>query len=158
MRLNLRKKLVAAGVVIAIVGGASLAYAYWTNAGSGDGSAATGTNAAITVVQTSVVTAMYPGDTPQALSGTFLNPNPGPTYVSQVTVAIDGTGSGATALPFPTGCSAADYTLVQPTATNADVLANDTSTWGGGSIRMNNLSTNQDACKNVVVHLHYTSN
>jgi ABC-type glycerol-3-phosphate transport system substrate-binding protein len=158
MRITRKKKIAAALVFLLGLGGAGMAYAYWTNVGSGDGSATTGTNSPVTVVQTSTVSAMYPGDTAQTLAGTFNNPNPGATYVAQVTVAIDGTGSAATALAFPTGCSAADYTLVQPAATNADVLANDTSTWGGGSIRMNNLATNQDACKNVVVHLHYTSN
>jgi len=147
-------KVVAVAAALVVAGGA--AFAYWTAGGSGTGAADTGTSANVTIVQdTFPADALYPGGPAIALSGTFNNPNSGPVHVDQVTVAVDPTWSVGTTLP----CTADDFTLVQPTQTNADVLANDTSTWGGtASIRMKNTSANQDNCKNVLPPLVYTSN
>jgi hypothetical protein len=148
-----KTKIVALTAALVVAGGA--AFAYWTAGGTGSGSADTGTSANVTIVQTAFpADALYPGGPAVALSGTFSNPNDGPVHVNQVTVAVDPSWSAGTTLP----CTAADFALVQPTLTNADVLANDTSTWGGASIRMLNSSTNQDSCKNVQPPLVYTSN
>ena len=135
---------------------AGAAFAFWTTGGSGTGEADTGTSQDVTIVQDAFTAdTLYPGGSAVPLTGTFDNPNPGPIHVNQVTVAIDPAWSVGTTGPT---CTASDFVLVQPTATNADVLANDTSTWGGASIRMLNLGTNQDNCKNVQPPLLYTSN
>jgi hypothetical protein len=151
-----RKKMVAAGIVVVALAGSMVAYAYWTAGGSGTGSATTGTNSAITAVQTSVVTAMAPGDTAQTLSGTFNDPNTGPVYVATITASIASVVKDSNA---PSGsCDASDYTLANATMTiNAEVLANDTSTWTGATIKFNDKpTTNQDGCKNATVNLAYT--
>jgi hypothetical protein len=139
--------------ILLLVGG-GLAFAYWTNSGSGTGSAATGDNDPITIVQTSTVSAMGPGVAPQALSGTFNNPNPGPVYVASVSVSIDSISGGG-----PT-CDADDYTITgSPMTINAQVSADDTTPWSGASIAFNNKANeNQDDCKNATVNLAYTSN
>lgn len=151
-----KKKMVAAAIVVVALGASVAAYAYWTAGGSGTGSAATGTNSALTAVQTSTVTAMAPGDSAQALSGTFLNPNIGPVYVATITASI---ASVTKASGAPSGtCDASDYTLANATMTiNAEVLADDTSTWSGATIKFNDKTgANQDACKNATVNLAYT--
>ena len=124
--------------------------------GTGTGSAATGTTAAITVNQTSTVTAMGPGVAAQALSGNFDNPNSGPVYVTTVTAAI-GTVTGG-----PT-CEATDYTLTNPVSdVNAQVPAgNGVGSWGATdtpTIAFNNKAAeNQDDCKNATVQILYTA-
>ena len=149
-----KKKLLAlTAAFVLITGGA--AFAYWTSTGTGTGAADTSAGGGVTIVQTAFTAdALYPGGPAVPLTGTFTNANPGPVYVGQVTVAITPAWSVGTTLP----CTPADFVLVQPTATNADVLVDDTSTWGGASIRMLNTGLNQDNCKNVQPPLDYTSN
>jgi hypothetical protein len=155
MRQFMTKKvgIVFAGV-LATLFAAGAAFAYWTAGGTGSGTAATGTNDAITVVQTSVVNPMEPGLAAQTLSGTFANPNPGTVYVSTVTVSI---ASVTLAEDAAAGtCDATDYTLTGAAmAVNAQVLADDTSTWSGATIAFNNKGTIQDACKGATVNLAY---
>jgi hypothetical protein len=143
--------LLAAGVAVAVATG-GVAYAYWTNSGSGTGSASTGTNSSITVKQTSVVSNLAPGLAAQPLAGNFDNGNSSPVFVQSVTVSVVDTTNA--------GCTAADYTLTQPTAVNAEVAAgNAQGSWSGGSIVFKDDPANsQDACKNVTVHLSYSSN
>lgn len=146
MKFSLKKKIATASVAIALIGGGA-AFAYWTSAGSGTGSASTGTASAVTINQTSVVTAMGPGVAAQGLSGTFTVAKP--SYVGSVTV------SGVTT--DKSGCTTADFLTTNPTATNATVTTG--STWSGGSIVFSDDATrNQDACQNAVVTIAYSSN
>lgn len=154
-RFTRKKKVLAFFTAGLVLVGGGVAFAYWTAGGSGTGSATTGTVTALTAVQTSVVTGMAPGDSAQTLSGTFTNPNDGPVYVTSVTASID---SVTKAVGAPAGtCDATDYTLADATmAVGAEALADDSSTWGGATIRFNNKATNQDACKGATVNLVYT--
>lgn len=147
MRKPSKKVVVGVAAVAIALGTAGGAYAYWTSAGSGTGSATTGSAEHVTITQTSVVTAMGPGVAAQPLSGTFTTAHP--AYVGQVTAVVDSTSNA--------GCTAADFTVVQPTATNGEVTS--ASTWSGGSIAFNDKAdTNQDACQGVTVNLKYSSN
>ena len=144
-RIGTKKKVAAIALMFLALGGA--AFGFWTAGGAGDGTATTGTSADVVINQTSVVSLMGPGVAAQTLSGTFSGA-PYPVYVSQVTATVASTSNA--------GCTASDFTIVQPTATNAEVT--NGSTWGGGSIAFNNKpAVNQDACKNVTVNIHYTS-
>lgn len=151
-----RKRTIVVGTGVLVLGG-GVAFAYWTAGGTGTGSATTGTNAAVTVVQDTVVSAMGPGVAAQELSGTFTNPNSGPVYVGTVTVSI---GSVAKAGGAPAGtCDATDYTLTGTAmAVNAQVPAGTAQgSWGGATIAFNNKpGVNQDACKGATVNLTYT--
>jgi len=151
-----KKKLaILVTALVVLIGGA--AFAYWTAGGSGTGTAATGSNVPITVVQTSTVTAMGPGDSAQSLNGTFNNTNSGPVYVATVTASIS---SVVKAPGAPAGtCAADDYTLAGATMpVNAEVPAGTAQgTWSGATIKFNNKATvNQDACKGATVNLAYT--
>ena len=157
-RFTRKKKVLAfftAGLVL--VGGGA-AFAYWTTSGTGTGTVATGTNVGITVNQTSTITGLYPDGPVVALAGNFTNTNSGPAYVAQVAVAVDPAWSARADAGKP-ACTADDFVLVQPTATNADVPAGTgVGSWAGASIRLANLGTNQDNCKSVTVNLVYSSN
>src|SRR5262249_56020869 len=88
MRLIRRHKRLAALVVVATITLAGVATAYWTQGGSGSGSANTGTTNNITVNQTSVITGLYPGGPAATLSGNFDNPNGSGVFVTSVTASI----------------------------------------------------------------------
>jgi hypothetical protein len=147
---NKTRKLVVS--VIAVLGFASAAFAYWTaGAGSGTGTAPVASGpTALTATQTTVLTAMYPGDSAQTISGTFGNSNSGPVYVATVTASIASV-TGA-------GCDATDFTLANAVMTvGAQVPAGTTQgSWTGATLKFNNKATNQDACKGATVNLAYT--
>jgi hypothetical protein len=149
-----RKAVVTAGAVFVIVAGG--AYAYWTQGGSGTGSAANGTTVGITVNQTSVITGMYPGGPARALSGNFDNTNSGPVRVATVTAALTSV-TGSVGTP---ACTIADFQLNNPVATvNAEIASGSgVGAWSGPSVQLLNSATNQDACKTASVNLGYTSN
>ena len=159
MRKFSKKQYLAAGAAAAIIaGGAGVAFAYWTEDGTGSGSASTGTTTGITINQTSTITGLYPGGAPVALAGNFDNSNPGPIHVAQVSVAV-ATGWSEQADMSKPACTAADFTLTQPDPTNAEVPSGTgVGSWSGATIKLTDLATNQDNCKNVTVDLAYTSN
>ena len=147
-----RSVLSAAALILVLAAGA---YAYWTAGGNGSGSAKAGDTTPLTVNQTTVLDAMYPGDSAQTISGTFDNPNSGPIRVGTVTASIS---SVVKADGAPTGtCDASDFTLANATMTvNAEVAAGTgTGAWTGATIKFNNKATNQDACKGATVNLSY---
>jgi hypothetical protein len=150
-----RKRAIAVGAVV-VLAIAAAAYAYWTSTGSGSGSAsAAGAQSALTVNQTTTLSAMYPGDSAQTISGNFDNPNSGPIFVHTVTAAIasvtKAAGVGGT-------CDATDFTLANATATvDAEIPAGSArGSWTGPTLKFNDkTTTNQDACKGATVALSY---
>jgi hypothetical protein len=155
-RLFNRKSVLIGGVVAVIA--AAGAYAYFTQTGSGTGTASTGSGSAIVVVQTSTITGLTPGSTPQGLSGTFNNPNPGTVHVASVTASISSVTDVA-GDPI-TGCANDDYAIASATATVPQEIAagNAHGSWSGPTIAMvDKTTTNQDACKGAIVHVSYTS-
>jgi hypothetical protein len=158
---NKRRKraIIAIGVgAVVVAAGAGTAFAYWTTSGSGTGTAAVGTSSAITVNQTSTVAGLYPGGPAVSLAGNFTNGASGKQFVGQVSVAVQSGWTSRTDSTKP-ACTSADFTLVQPTATNAEVPSGtNVGAWSGASISMIDSATNQDNCKTVSVPLVYTSN
>jgi hypothetical protein len=151
---NRRRSVVGAIALVLVV--AAAAAAYWSAGGAGDGTATTGTTDALVVNQTTVISPMYPGDSAQTLSGTFDNSNDGPIHVTSVTASIASV-TLADGTTLATGCDASDFTLAGATmAVGAEVaVGSGVGGWTGASIRFNDKLVNQDACKNVVVNLHY---
>jgi hypothetical protein len=145
-------KVVAIAGGLVLVGG--VAFAYWTQGGSGTGSAATGNTVDITVNQTgSAITGLAPGVAAKTLSGNFDNPNSGPVYVTSVTVSIDSIDS-------PGACDPSDFTLTGTTMAVGHEVAkgNGVDAWGGATIAFNDkTNVNQDGCKGATVHLKYTA-
>jgi hypothetical protein len=150
-----KRRITVFGVIAALVV-ASTAYAYWTAGGAGSGSAAAASSTTpLTVNQTTVLTDMYPGDSPQPISGTFDNSNSGPVYVSTVTASIASvTRAGGAVGP----CDATDFTLASAAMTvNAEVPAGVAQgAFTGATIQFNNKAgANQDGCKGATVTLAY---
>lgn len=147
-RKRFSKKWVAISTAgLLVIGGG--AFAYWSNVGSGPGTATTGTNLSVVVNQTSTVSGLAPGLPAQSLSGNFDNPNSGPVFVTAVTAVVTGTDK--------TGCTATDYTIAGTAPVGAEIPAGPgVGAWTGLTIQFNNKGTNQDACKNAAVTLSYT--
>ena len=150
-----KHRSVALGIVLALTVAAG-AVAYWSAGGSGTGSgSAAGAQSPLTANQTTTLTAMYPGDSAQTISGDFNNPNPGLIRVDTVTASISGV-TKATGAPAG-ACSAADFTLSNATMTvNAEVPSgNGKGSFTGATIQFNNTASNQDGCKGATVKLAY---
>jgi hypothetical protein len=156
LKFTKRRATVVLGVIaVLVVAGAAIAY--WTAGGSGTGSAATASGAgSLTVNQTGTLTAMYPGDSAQTLSGTFDNPTGALVHVSQVAVSISSVTKNGNPV---VGCDDSDYTLSgSPMTVNAEVPAgNGKGNWTGATIQFNDKASNQDACKGATVNLSYTA-
>ncbi|HWC34360.1 MAG TPA: hypothetical protein VG650_05980 [Mycobacteriales bacterium] len=147
-KINNKKKaaaVLATGAMVVTGGG--VAFAYWTQNGSGAGTAASGTTTAVTVVQTATTSNLYPGGQ-VALSGTFNNPNSGSVRVGTVTATV-GT--------LPSGCVAADFTIVGTAAVNAEIPAGSSvGSWSGITLKMNDTAVSQDACKAQTIPVTYS--
>jgi hypothetical protein len=154
--LKVRKPRIVALAVVAVLVVAGAAFAFWTAGGSGTGTgSAAGAQTALVANQTTTLTAMYPGDTAQTISGNFNNPNSGPIQVATVTASIS---SVTKAVGAPAGtCDATDFTLASAAMTvNAEVPAgNAKGAFTGATIKFNDKATNQDACKGATVNLAY---
>ncbi|MEO5708907.1 MAG: hypothetical protein ABIQ59_03700 [Nocardioidaceae bacterium] len=144
------KVAVVAGVLtIGIAGGA---YAYWSTTGTGSGSATTGTSS-LFVVTTDAATGgpLTPGGPTATVAFHVQNTNSGVQRLSAVAVTVaTSTGAAWTAV---SGCSSADYTVGTPTFTAGDIAPGATKD-GTVTITMNNLGSNQDACKGAAVPLY----
>lgn len=156
-KLSKKQKIAAAGTaaVVAVAGG-GIAYAYWSTSGSGTGSAATSAGASnLAIAQTSTLSSMYPGDTPQTISGTVTNNASQSAYVAQVVVSIASVTKGGSPV---VGCDATDYALTNPTMNVAkDIAGGSSTTFSGATIQFNDKTSNQDACKGATVNLAYAA-
>lgn len=149
--LTRRRPVVIA--VVTVLALSATALAYWTTTGSGTGSADAGTSQAVTISQTNTVAGLYPGGPDRDVEYKISNPAPGNQYVASVTASIASVTGGTG------GCPASDFTLTQPAAINQDLAPGDTSFSGTKAvkIKLKNLATNQDNCKNVTVNLTFAA-
>jgi len=136
-----------------VIGASGMAYAYWTQAGSGTGTASMATPLAVVVHQTgTAITNLYPGGPAQALSGNFDNPNSGPVTVGVVTAAIATTSAPTTCLP-----TWYSITGTGTPASQAVPAGSAQGAWSGLSVTMtNNPTVNQDVCKTATITITYT--
>lgn len=149
--------IVTAGVLgLATAGGA---YAYWTSAGGGTGAATTRDGASsVFAVTGGSATAMFPGDTAQTVTATVKN-NGTETYTVSALKAYLTTDK--------TGCDGTDYLLnASPAPVDAagavslDLVAKDLAPAGTTTVNFslqfnNKATTNQNACQNAKVTVHY---
>jgi hypothetical protein len=138
---------------VLVAGGAGAAFAYWAAQGTGAGTAATGKETAFTISTVADTTsgALTPGGPTQTISFTITNPSTGAQKVSSVAASV--ASSDGKAWTAVTGCSAADYTVGTPSITYGQIAPGGTLS-GTVTIQMNNLTSNQDACKSASVPLY----
>ena len=149
----LNKKVITGVVAGAIVlGGSGVALAYWGTTGRAAGQASTADGAAnLTVLHNATLAPMYPGDKPQAITGTIKNNAKNSAYVGQVAISMQVLGGP--------GCDASDYTLsADSVPVNKDIASGQTIEWSGATIQFNNKpDENQDGCKNATVYLNFVA-
>lgn len=151
-----KKRLLTIGAITAIlVLGGGAAFAYWTSTGTGSGSATTGDSVNF-VVASSAATGgpLTPGGPAASVAFTVTNPGTGNQSLTDVTVSVaNADGTDWTAVP---GCSDLDYTIGTPVITYGDIAPAGVRS-GTVTITMNNLASNQDACKNANVPLYFVA-
>jgi hypothetical protein len=132
--------VVATAGVMAAVG----AYAYFTNAGSGTGTATVGTSSGI-LLSGNAVGLLYPGGPDRPVTVTITNPGAGAQYVGTIsgTVADNGACDG-------------DWFEVDSVDYD-DTLAPGASDTVTTAVRMLESGTNQDACKNLTMTITWSS-
>jgi len=157
LKFTKRRGFVLLGVIAALVVAAA-AIAYWTAGGSGTGTAATSNGTgSLTVKQTSSLTPMYPGDSPQTLSGNFDNPTGNLVQVHQVAVSVASVTQASGAVG---SCDVDDYVISgSPMTLDTEIPAGlGKGSWSGATIQFNDKSAvNQDGCKGATVHLSYSA-
>ena len=99
------------------------------------------------------MTAIFASRGRAAFPFTVTNPGTGSQNLSSVIVTVASPGGAWSAV---TGCSALDYTVSTPAITYGQI-APSASVTGNVTVTMNNLGTNQDACKNVAYPLHFVA-
>ncbi len=140
-------------LVIPVLILAGVAFAYWSTAGTGSGTANTGTSANVTVNQTVAPTGLFPGGS-VALSGNFDNPNSGNVFIAAVTASV--TAFSVQSNPAKPACTQADFAITGTANVAAQIApGNGVGAWSGLSLTMVNAATNQDNCKNLTVPIAY---
>lgn len=162
MNFSLKKKVAVAAAAATLVGGVGVAFAYWTSTGSGTGSASTTAGASNLSYTQAALNAMYPGDSAQPLVVTVKNENStGSQYVLNVKAYVTTDKAGCSGGDFKINGSAAPSVEASAVAlawTATDLAAGASAATSGDTIQFNNLTaTNQDACKNAAVTVHYVT-
>lgn len=155
--MKLKGILLAIAAVISAVFIVGVAFAYWSQGGTGTGSATAATTSAITVKQTSAVTGLYPGAAATTLSGNFDNPNPGSVSISSITAAVHAFSSHLVDAAKP-DCTQADFAIAGSSGANVVPTGTAVGSWTGLTVRLVDNGLNQDNCKNMSVTIDYTAN
>ncbi len=170
-----RRKVLAGISVLGVLALAGAAIAYFTASGSGTASATVGTSTAMTIHGSSAST-LYPGGS-STMTFTVDNPSSGSQQLGTIHLAsvkaCTGTGSSwngsscSNSGTEQTTCESVETGNSDQNTANfwmADVAANqDISPGNGqpvtatGTLKMNDLSGSQDACKNANLTLNFTS-
>lgn len=142
---NLSRRGLAATIVLLVGLGVTVAFAAWTNNGTGNATAKAQSAQALTTVDVSASTpaTLYPGATGDLLLR-INNPNPYPVRVTGVT------GNGAITSDAGASCTGSTgVTFTNQTGLSLDVAANTASTFTlSGSVAMSNAS--HTSCQGAV--------
>jgi hypothetical protein len=150
-----KKRITFVLVGVLMLGGAGVAFAYWTSTGTGDGSAETGTSVAFIIAADPAVGTIVPGGAGQTVDFTVTNPGPGVESLSNVTVTM-ASAAGVAWVP-PVGCDIADYTAsVTTQPVDGEIPVGD-GVDGQATVTLANSATNQDACQGQTVPLYFTA-
>jgi len=150
-----RKIAIVAGSTVGALAIGGVAFAYWTQGGSGTGTGAAGTTTAITVNQTTTPAGLYPGGPAASLAGNFDNPNPGAVNISGITAAVTSVTGGGTDSSKP-ACTTDDFLIGGSSGANVVPAGNGLGSWTGLTLQLVDNGLNQDNCKNAVAHVTYT--
>jgi hypothetical protein len=156
-----KRTWVLVAVVAVVAAMASIgAYAYWTANGTGSGSATVGTDAGVSITNVAFSGSLYPGGSVD-VSFDIVN-NSANTSVNVHKVITDlAQGTNGLTLMAPASCNENWFTysgVTLATAPGVSIAASGThsvTAGNGGTLSMSNeVSTNQDACKNATFTLN----
>jgi len=146
MKLLTKKRTAIALVALVVAIGTTVgALAYFTNNGSGTGTATVGTSSAISL-GSDPVGALYPGGADVPVTVNITNPGSGAQYVAQISGTVADNG----------GCLGSWF---QVDSVNYDTdLGAGASDAVGTNVRMLDSGTNQDVCKGKTMTINWASN
>jgi len=153
MRKFSNKKIAAVAVAAVAMTGTGVAYAYWTTTGAGDGEAVAGEDAstdAIQLSQVGTITGLYPtanGSNKANIVVKAVNPASFAQKVGEVTVSLN----------YPTGCGAANWSLVNADDAFGQLAPGAENTLTVGTIELVETNSNQDTCKEAVLDFDFAS-
>jgi hypothetical protein len=172
-RFNKKRPLALSALLLLLLAGGAVAY--FTTTGSGTGSATVGTNSALTIHGSSAST-LYPG-TSSTISFTIDNSSPGHQQLGTIHLASvkacigagsswngsscsSGGSEAATCESVETGASdtnSANFWMPDVVSGQDFGNGNGQSVAATGSLKMNDLASNQDSCENANLTLNFTS-
>ena len=164
MQISLKKKLAAAATVLTVLGGASVAVAYWTSTGTGSGSATAGTSSAWEVTTDAATGSLLtPGGPTQTVAVHVKNNSSGAQGLAQVVARV----ANADGTAWSSGTCDADDFSVSGEAAGAshtityspveNVAAGATKDDSVTITMINKTTVNQDDCKSVTVPLYFAA-
>jgi hypothetical protein len=154
------KKKAAAVVTAGVLGLATAggAYAYWTSAGEGTGTATTRDGASrIFTVTGGSTQAMFPGDSAQTVTATVKNEGTETYTVSTLKAYLTTDKAGCDGSDYRLNGAAAPTTAAGAVSVNlvAKDLAPAATTTVDFSLQFNNKATDQNACQGATVSINY---
>lgn len=172
-RFTKKRSLALSGLLLLLLAGG--AAAYFSTTGSGTGTATVGASSALTIHGTSGST-LYPG-TSSTVAFTVDNPSSGHQQLGTIHLASVKACVGSGSSWSGTSCSngGTEATTCESVETGAsdtntanfwmpDVVSgqdfgngNGQTVTAGGTLKMNNLNSNQDSCQNANLTLNFTS-
>ena len=142
--------------IIAVLAVAGVAAAYFTNLGSGTGTATVGSSSSVTL-HGAVASALFPGAS-STVTFTVDNPSLGAEFVNTIHLASIAPDAGHS------GCSTTitggnpDFTMPDVTASQGFAPGNGQAVTATGTLTMRETGVNQDACQGATLTLNLTSN
>jgi hypothetical protein len=148
-----KKRVLVLGAVATLAMG-GLAFAFFTNAGSGTGAATVGSSSAPTIQQTNTLAALFP-TTSSPVDVTVKNTGSGSQHIDSVQLASITSDKPLCDVSLNTAGSA--FTM-DPITVNETLAAGATSGTHSGTLKMNDTGVSQDDCQGAALTLHFTSN
>jgi hypothetical protein len=140
---------------IVVLAGAGIAAAYFTNLGSGTGTATVGSSSSVTL-HGAVASALFPGSS-STVTFTVDNPSLGAEFVNTIHLASITPDAGHS------GCSTVitggnpDFTMPNVAAGQSFAPGNGQAVTATGTLTMRETGVSQDACQGATLTLNLTS-
>lgn len=154
MKIFTKKRALAAGAAVAILGGSMAAYAYFTGGSATDTKPANvgGTTTWSVALGTFSGGPMYPGSGTETASYTITNTGNGNQALTAVTAVVPNSGGDVTVGGTPVaGCLATWFTATAgaPTPGLNTAIAKTATATGSVTVVLNESNSLQNACKSV---------
>lgn len=153
MYQHITKRLIPLGLVVLALAG--VAAAYFTNLGSGTGTAAVGSSSSVTLHGT-IASALFPGAS-STVTLTVDNPSLGAEFVNTIhleSITPDAGHSGCSTVI--TGGNP-DFTMPDVTVSQGFPPGNGQAVTATGTLTMRETGVSQDACQGATLTLNLTS-